>query len=87
MFSLLQVHHLEVRSARSAAQVGVSTENLCISTRKFLCCAGEASLKSAQLELQLQTRKQEADMDMLQSKLQQEAAALVRRELSSPCSH
>lgn len=38
---------------------------------------GEAALKSAQLELQLQTRKQEAEVEMLQTRLQQQAAALV----------
>lgn len=44
------------------------------------CClrlAGEAALKSAQLELQLQTRKQEAEIEMVQTKLQQQAATLV----------
>lgn len=43
-----------------------------------MCAAGEAALKSAQLELQLQSRKQEAEVEMVQAKLQQQAAALVR---------
>lgn len=47
---------------------------------KCVCvrAAGEAALKSAQLELQLQSRKQEAAVEMVQAKLQQQAAALVR---------
>jgi len=40
--------------------------------------AGEAALRAAQLELQLQTRKQAADVEMAQTQLQQQAAALVR---------
>jgi hypothetical protein len=38
---------------------------------------GEGALKSAQLELQLQARKQEAEVELVQAKLQQQAAALV----------
>lgn len=41
------------------------------------CFTGEGALKSAQLELQLQARKQEAEVEMVQAKLQQQAAALV----------
>jgi hypothetical protein len=44
----------------------------------WVCFAGEAALRSAQLELQLQSRKQEAEVEMVQTKLQQQAAALVR---------
>jgi hypothetical protein len=45
--------------------------------RACACVAGEGALKSAQLELQLQARKQEAEVELVQAKLQQQAAALV----------
>lgn len=38
---------------------------------------GEAALKAEKLELQLQTRKQAADVEMAQTTLQQQAAAVV----------
>lgn len=44
----------------------------------LLSSAGEAVLKAEKLELQLQTRKQAADVEMAQSSLQQQAASLVR---------
>jgi hypothetical protein len=43
-----------------------------------LLWAAERALKESQLELQLATRKQVADLELAQEKLQQQAAALVR---------
>lgn len=42
-----------------------------------LAAAGEAALKQAQLELQLSTRKQAADIELVRDGLQQQQAALV----------
>jgi hypothetical protein len=42
-----------------------------------LCCAGEAKLREAQLELQLSTRRQAADLELAQNSLEAHRAALV----------
>lgn len=46
-------------------------------------CAGEAALKEAQLELQLSSRKQAADLELVRDGLQQQQAVLVSQSCYS----